>query len=271
MRRLVVFLNELSCLCADAKLFGGTLVHVLAVLESIKEIKNIRADMLLACHVPLTHITFCGGTQTFATLLGGNYYRDQWRLIASLDQSSPWGSYEECERAHPQQEVRFQNELAVGMTYAKENNSLVLSFGYPPNWTRDSIVGEFWNQATPRNENPTNVNIANIAAPAHVSVHLDILRDYGRELLPSSVVHVGDEFVVRMYSNDHPPPHFHVMLRADTSETEATCSIDTGDIRRGCLSGDIRRAVKAWATENRNALRENWDRCRRGLHLNRLE
>lgn len=65
---------------------------------------------------------------------------------------------------------------------------------------------------------------------------------------------------IRMFFNDHAPPHFHAIHNAD----EAIVAIDTGEVLRGRLSRTAQRLVREWALRYRAELMENWDRARAG-------
>jgi hypothetical protein len=64
--------------------------------------------------------------------------------------------------------------------------------------------------------------------------------------------------VIRMYFNDHLPPHFH----ADYGEYAAELTIETLDIIRGRLPQRVLGLVLEWAVIHRNELREDWERAR---------
>ena len=57
------------------------------------------------------------------------------------------------------------------------------------------------------------------------------------------------------YANDHPPPHFHVIL----AEHRAVIDIKTLELARGELPKAKLRAVVRWATSRRTALLEAWE------------
>ncbi len=65
--------------------------------------------------------------------------------------------------------------------------------------------------------------------------------------------------VIQMFAGDHPPPHFHAMY------AEYETLIDLRDLR--ILAGSLPRRAMAfvleWASEHRDELMENWDRCQR--------
>lgn len=65
---------------------------------------------------------------------------------------------------------------------------------------------------------------------------------------------------IRMYFNDHAPPHFHASHDAD----EATVAIEDGAILDGRLPRTARRLVQEWTLRHREALLDNWSRARAG-------
>jgi hypothetical protein len=47
---------------------------------------------------------------------------------------------------------------------------------------------------------------------------------------------------IRMFVQDHPPPHFHAVY----AEWEATFSIESGELLEGRLPSRARRLVREW-------------------------
>ena len=72
---------------------------------------------------------------------------------------------------------------------------------------------------------------------------------------------------IRMYSNDHAPPHFH----ASYAEFEAKIGMASME----CLSGDLpsaqMRMVLMWARARRAELEENWHLARHEGQLRWIE
>jgi hypothetical protein len=64
--------------------------------------------------------------------------------------------------------------------------------------------------------------------------------------------------LVRMFYNDHPPPHFH----ARYGELEATVDIETLEIIEGELPTRAFHLVREWAMMHREELLEDWQLCR---------
>lgn len=63
--------------------------------------------------------------------------------------------------------------------------------------------------------------------------------------------------VIRMYWEDHPPPHFHALY----GEFEAQYDIATLDILQGSLPRRAHALVVEWASLHKSELLANWERC----------
>ncbi len=73
--------------------------------------------------------------------------------------------------------------------------------------------------------------------------------------------------VIRMFYNDHVPPHFH----AEYAEHEAVYEIETIEVLRGRLPRRAHALVVEWTTLHRAELTDNWIKARDGLPLQRVE
>ncbi len=71
---------------------------------------------------------------------------------------------------------------------------------------------------------------------------------------------------IRMYVNDHQPPHFHAVY----GEYEAIVDIATGKVINGRLPKAAKRLVKEWADLHRQELMDNWVRREQGEPLERI-
>ena len=69
--------------------------------------------------------------------------------------------------------------------------------------------------------------------------------------------------IVRMYYDEHPPPHFHVFYQ----DKDAAVRIDTLELVRGSLPRRAMVLVAEWALAHREELRQNWSRVERGEPL----
>lgn len=73
--------------------------------------------------------------------------------------------------------------------------------------------------------------------------------------------------VIRMYWNDHAPPHFH----AAYGEEEALIAIESLSILRGSLPRRAAALVVEWALFHRDELRADWARGQSGVPLEPID
>lgn len=71
---------------------------------------------------------------------------------------------------------------------------------------------------------------------------------------------------IRMFFNDHPPPHFHACYEG----AEATIDIETGEVITGRLPPRILRLVETWRAQYIEDLRGVWARARDRQPLGRI-
>ena len=73
--------------------------------------------------------------------------------------------------------------------------------------------------------------------------------------------------LIRMFFNDHPPPHFH----ARYGEFEATIEIPTLNLLEGELPPRALKLVQEWAMMHREELLADWRLCRQNAPPARIE
>ena len=72
--------------------------------------------------------------------------------------------------------------------------------------------------------------------------------------------------VIRMYYNDHQPPHFHAVY----GEQEALYVIETLEVLQEGLPRRAHNLVLEWASDHRVELMDNWAWARSGQELHRV-
>jgi Domain of unknown function (DUF4160) len=70
------------------------------------------------------------------------------------------------------------------------------------------------------------------------------------------VISIFFGIVIRMYHDDHPPPHFHASYQG----FEAFVEIASGNIVAGSLPKKAARLVRQWALDHQQELVANWER-----------
>ena len=72
---------------------------------------------------------------------------------------------------------------------------------------------------------------------------------------------------VRMFFNDHGPPHFHVYYQG----FRARILVANGEVIDGRVPPAVARILKEWTALRRNALMHNWHAARTDGQLERIE
>ena len=77
-----------------------------------------------------------------------------------------------------------------------------------------------------------------------------------------------DGLVVKMFFNDHPPPHMHVYAGriGHPGVQAARILIETGEVIAGELAASKVPLVRRWCERHRTLLYADWQRAQRGLH-----
>jgi hypothetical protein len=83
--------------------------------------------------------------------------------------------------------------------------------------------------------------------------------------MPTISVFYG--ILIRMFFNDHPPPHFH----ARYGEFEATVDIGSLEVIEGQLPRRALNLVREWAMMHREELLEDWRFCRENTVPTKIE
>jgi hypothetical protein len=73
--------------------------------------------------------------------------------------------------------------------------------------------------------------------------------------------------VIRMFYNEHLPPHFH----AEYGDAEAVYEIATLEVIRGRLPRRSHAMVVEWATLHRQELFTDWEKAQQQLPLDEIE
>ena len=83
--------------------------------------------------------------------------------------------------------------------------------------------------------------------------------------MPTISVFFG--IAIRMYFDDHAPPHFHAYY----AEYGATINVETMELLQGELPRRALAMVLEWAAAHRAELAENWALARQHMELRKIE
>jgi hypothetical protein len=73
--------------------------------------------------------------------------------------------------------------------------------------------------------------------------------------------------IIRMYYDDHPPPHFHALY----GEAEAQIGIDPIVVLQGNLPRRAMSMAIEWSALHQRELLENWERTQDNRPVQRIE
>ena len=88
---------------------------------------------------------------------------------------------------------------------------------------------------------------------------------FERLLMPTISSFYG--IIIRMYYDEHAPPHFHALYQGD----QAVIDIETLEVRAGRLPRRALNLVLDWARSHQNELRANWQQVEAGKPLNDID
>ncbi len=72
--------------------------------------------------------------------------------------------------------------------------------------------------------------------------------------------------IIRMFHNEHNPPHFH----AEYQGQKGVFNLE-GDMIKGRIqSKTAKKLIKEWALLNQQALRGNWEHAEQGQQIDRI-
>jgi hypothetical protein len=84
--------------------------------------------------------------------------------------------------------------------------------------------------------------------------------------MPILSVSVFFGIIIRMWHDDHPPPHIH----AEYQGFEALIDIATGEVSQGRLPRKAAAIVKEWCLRHQTELLANWERAQRFEPMERI-
>ena len=87
----------------------------------------------------------------------------------------------------------------------------------------------------------------------------------GDKSLPTICEFFG--IVIRMYCDDHNPPHFHAYYGSE----QAIFGIETLELLEGSISRRGKAMIVEWASENRAALMADWKLAEAHMPLEHIE
>jgi len=263
MSTLVLYINELSFQCGGIPL-SDLSDYLNKLIEAANKVSTLRDGVFVRMHCKLSELTLGDNHYTLGAILPG--VNGRLSQLKRLVDKTPYEPLLNC-----MQEVQYNGQKAIGISWADLNKSFGLSLGHTQPWSETSISCERHSMNESCEIETKPVEVRNIANVAHVNFWTQAINDFGKQYAGSSILYKGNGFVMRMHFDDHPPCHVHIYPHLDSTEyLIAKLRVDNGDIMKGSLSADMYYEVIQVITEHRLELIESWENIRVGkkpLHI----
>lgn len=243
--------------------------EVIELLKTLRGIKGLDREFIVGTAVKLSDVPINSAYQRLASL--ASLDKEWWRFIKGLDQRTPFSEVPQCLPPHSSEHVVSDSEQSTAALWVDTNNAFLVSF---PSSTelRQEVVTVGICSCMDGSHAPNNASCRNLSVPAHVEVWRDALLDFSFVEAASSTIYECESFRLKMYLNDHSPPHVHVYQSEDPGRCVGKVRFDHVEVLQDSgLSRAVRRDVLALVAGEQSQFLRGWERCRAGSHPNRIQ
>ena len=257
MQPLVIYFNEKSLLGnLPPSLWESGAFDIFHLLS---ELLKIRPDCEIA-FLDGNWDSICGST-SLSSYFGR--YKQRCRTKSQILLSKIRKKTSSKELLH---EVKWSNEIAMGITYAHILQSWCFGFvATHSDWSHSHISLSYHAINEAGELIADQCRIKNWSDTDHVREWVPSLQDWGKAISTSTVVDMLKGYSIVMYPGplEHPPAHVHV-LHKNSSDTLAKYRIEDGMRENGKPTLDAE--MRQWLDTYREQLLASWQRCQRGGH-----
>ena len=256
-----IFVNEKSYpISAD----NAQLISVVRLfLRTLYDAKQAAGEICLGGERQLSDVDLTGNFQTLASILKGDDI-EWWRFIRSIDQRSTFSDGPQS--IPPPDGIHVDPSTSggeQGLLWAYVNESFLLSFPSSEEWTLDSIHFAPCVCVDQAHGAVQTVEVCHLSLPNHAARWSEDLRNFRYAPAASAVIFDNGDFALKMYLNDHNPPHIHVYV-GGISAAIVRFDLDPEVLRGRGLRDSMQTAVFALLSSRRSDLMRSWNRCRAG-------
>lgn len=268
MSLLPIFLNEASLPSRglEKRELVGCVIRMIAALRVTS---NLADELVFGAKESLATIALCQEHQTLASLTS-EIDRDWWRVFRAIDNRSPLSEVPHSLAPDEDEEVAISGVVSEGALWAHCNATLVLSFPWNLLHREHQLPGVLRKLGVDGLAE-LGVVLRNISTIETVTAWKEFIENYGIEEAASSLIFEDEVLLLRMYLNDHEPPHVHVFLSSEPRKCRAKIRFDTSEFLKNSLSvGESSRVVEL-VQRHKAKLEAGWERCRAGRLPIRLD
>lgn len=254
-----IFLNELSISFQNSNK-EKIRESILKTISALKEINAINPEVSLNSEPSIPKILITNKGDSFTSIL--SKHKDHYLFLLRMEDKAPTSSPE-----YPSEEIRHNNRSTRGLTAAYLEKSLTASFCLENNWDLHTINAiRFWIAEGSGTEQSEPIEIANISTTDHIEKWKDKISYLGHSESHSFIIHTNDAFIMKMYANDHNPPHIHILRSGTPQIPLSRIKIETIEAMDNPLPKKIKPEVLGLIKKHQKLLLSNWSRCREGKH-----
>ena len=242
---------------------------VLTFLKALYRAKSHASDLSvrLASEAPLSSLILTDDSQTLASLTGV-MDTEWWRFIRLLDQYSPFPAMPRSVSSglHAVNDITSLAEVC-----AAENCAFVASFPSSARYCESRLTITLCDCVTGGHGHghERESYAMNVSEEGHADEWAEQIRYFGQSFAGSSAVFNNGHITLRMYFNDHDPPHVHVFSVRSGSLCIAKVRFDTSlpeVLEAATEFRSVRADVLELISRSRGPLMIGWALCREGKH-----
>lgn len=151
--------------------------------------------------------------------------KDWWRLVRSIDQHVPLdatpGAIAPCVQRHVVDDV----EVSEAALWVEKNGALMLSFGSTERLAANTVNVAVC-ECDSTDHIPEVYTCPNVSSGEHVDHWRDRILDFQRVESASSEIYRCNAFSIRMFLDDHDPPHVHIYVPGNPNRWVAKVRVD---------------------------------------------
>ena len=268
MSLLPIYLNEVS-LPSQGLERRDLIKCVIRMIAALRAVSNIADELVFGAKESIANVGLCEEFQTLASLTA-EIDRDWWRVFKSIESRSPLSEVPHSVRPDADEEVEISGAVSDGALWAHRNATLVLSFPWKELYARSELPGLFRKLET-SGLSESQITLRQISTVASVAEWQELIENYGVEEAASSLVFEDQTVALRMYLNDHEPPHVHVFLLNEPRKCRAKIRFDKAEFLKNTLSAGTSSHVLGLVQRHKAELESGWERCRAGRLPIRLD
>lgn len=243
--------------------------EILQLMKTLKRVKGLNRPIILGSALRLTEIPITRAYRTlasYAEILG----REWWRFIRGLEQRAPYSSMPQCVGPDVGVHISHGGGGSVGVLWSIKNSAFMISFASSAPW-RTHVVPVSVCSCTNGRHAPEDVTCRNISAPEHVELWQNDILDFSYSEASSSTIYDSVGFRLKMYLNDHEPPHVHVYQSGNLRKCIGRVRLDHVEVMEDeGFSGAVKKDVLELLSARRDELLRAWIRCRGGQLPNQI-